>query len=77
MDVKETSRETILCLVAAHALVTLDDGTLVGDPMEKTTLDALEWTLGKGWQHSTLTSELVLILLGIIRGHCHTSQLCD
>ena len=57
MDVKETSRETILCLVAAHALVTLDDGTFVGDPMDKTTLDALEWTLGKGWQHSTLTSE--------------------
>ena len=48
VNVKETSRETILCLAAAHALVTLDDGTLVGDPMERTTLDALEWTLGKG-----------------------------
>ena len=77
MDVKETSRETILCLVAAHVLVTLDDGTFVGDPMDKTTLDALEWTLGKGWQHSTLMSEPILILLGIIRGHCHTLQLCD
>ena len=48
VNVKDTSRETILCLAAAHALVTLDDGTLVGDPMERTTLDALEWTLGKG-----------------------------
>lgn len=48
LNVKETSRETILCLAAAHALVKLDDNTLVGDPMEKTTLDALEWTLGKG-----------------------------
>ena len=48
VNVKETSKETILCLAAAHALVTLDDGTLVGDPMERTTLDALEWTLGKG-----------------------------
>lgn len=48
VDVKETSKETILCLAAAHALVTLDDGTLVGDPMERTTLDALGWTLGKG-----------------------------
>ena len=45
---KETSRETTLCLAAAHALVKLDDGTVVGDPMEKTTLDSLEWTLGKG-----------------------------
>ncbi|KAJ3489244.1 hypothetical protein NLJ89_g11549 [Agrocybe chaxingu] len=48
LSVKEASRETTLCLAAAHALVRLDDGTVVGDPMEKTTLDALEWTLGKG-----------------------------
>lgn len=48
VGVKETSRETTLCLAAAHALVQLDDGTVVGDPMEKTTLDSLEWTLGKG-----------------------------
>ncbi|KAM6494929.1 hypothetical protein JOM56_009552 [Amanita muscaria] len=47
-NVKNTSRETILCLAAAHALVKLDDGTVVGDPMEKTTLDALAWTIGKG-----------------------------
>ncbi|KIL62774.1 hypothetical protein M378DRAFT_165239 [Amanita muscaria Koide BX008] len=48
VNVKNTSRETILCLAAAHALVKLDDGTVVGDPMEKTTLDALAWTIGKG-----------------------------
>ncbi|KIP05730.1 hypothetical protein PHLGIDRAFT_30782 [Phlebiopsis gigantea 11061_1 CR5-6] len=48
VDVKEASRETTLCLAAAHALVRLDDGTIVGDPMEKTTLDALSWQLGKG-----------------------------
>ncbi|KAF5354141.1 hypothetical protein D9756_007296 [Leucocoprinus leucothites] len=48
VNVKEVSRETILCLAAAHALVKLDDGTTVGDPMEKTTLDALEWSLTKG-----------------------------
>ena len=47
-DVKEVSRETTLCLAAAHALVRLDDGTIVGDPMEKTTLDALKWQLNKG-----------------------------
>lgn len=48
VNVKETSRETTLCLAAAHALVKLDDGTVVGDPMEKTTLEALDWALGKG-----------------------------
>lgn len=47
VDVKEAGKETTLCLAGAHALVRLDDGTIVGDPMEKTTLDALEWTLGK------------------------------
>jgi manganese-transporting P-type ATPase len=48
VNVKDTSRDTTLCLAAAHALVKLDDGTIVGDPMEKTTLDSLEWTIGKG-----------------------------
>ncbi|PPQ99954.1 hypothetical protein CVT24_009533 [Panaeolus cyanescens] len=48
VNVKDASRETILCLAGAHALVRLDDGMVVGDPMEKTTLDALEWTLNKG-----------------------------
>jgi hypothetical protein len=48
IDVKEASRETTLCLASAHALVRLDDGTIVGDPMEKTTLDALNWQLSKG-----------------------------
>ncbi|KAF7293727.1 Cation-transporting ATPase [Mycena chlorophos] len=48
VDVKKASRETTLCLAAAHALVRLDDGTIVGDPMEKTTLAALEWNLSTG-----------------------------
>jgi manganese-transporting P-type ATPase len=47
-DVKATSRETTLCLAGAHALVRLDDGTVVGDPMEKATLEALEWQIGNG-----------------------------
>jgi cation-transporting ATPase 13A1 len=47
-SVTETGRQTTLTLAAAHALVLLDDGTVVGDPMEKTTLSALDWKLSKG-----------------------------
>ncbi|TFK65968.1 hypothetical protein BDN72DRAFT_800527 [Pluteus cervinus] len=43
VNVKDSSTDTILCLASAHALVQLDDGTVVGDPMEKTTVDALGW----------------------------------
>ncbi|KAL8291698.1 hypothetical protein RQP46_001956 [Phenoliferia psychrophenolica] len=47
VPVKQTSLETTLILAAGHALVLLDDG-VVGDPMEKTTLDALDWKLSAG-----------------------------
>ncbi|KAH7035883.1 ATPase [Microdochium trichocladiopsis] len=45
--VKEAGMETTLVLSTAHALVKLDEGEVVGDPMEKATLAALGWTLGK------------------------------
>lgn len=48
IDVKESGTATTSALAAAHALVRLDDGTIVGDPMEKTTLDALGYQLHKG-----------------------------
>ena len=48
VDVKEAPRATVLCLAAAHAMVRLDDGTVVGDPMEKTTLESLGWVVDKG-----------------------------
>ncbi|CCX07594.1 Similar to Probable cation-transporting ATPase 1; acc. no. P39986 [Pyronema omphalodes CBS 100304] len=38
--------ETTLVLATAHALVKLDEGDIVGDPMEKATINALGWTLG-------------------------------
>ncbi|TRM59042.1 hypothetical protein BD626DRAFT_437524 [Schizophyllum amplum] len=50
INVKDATRETILCLAGAHALVRLDDGTIVGDPMEKTTLESLGWEVAKGDQ---------------------------
>ncbi|KAI0542576.1 hypothetical protein GGR58DRAFT_452786 [Xylaria digitata] len=45
--VKESGMATILVLATAHALVKLDEGDVVGDPMEKATLNALGWNLGK------------------------------
>lgn len=47
MPVQDTSLETTLTLASAHALVLLDDG-IVGDPMEKATLDSLKWKLSNG-----------------------------
>lgn len=44
LSVEDASLDTTLTLASAHALVLLDDG-VVGDPMEKTTLDALKWKL--------------------------------
>ncbi|KIW41344.1 uncharacterized protein PV06_06911 [Exophiala oligosperma] len=44
---------TTLVLATAHALVKLDEGDIVGDPMEKATLTALNWTLGN---NDTLTN---------------------
>ncbi|KAF3065925.1 Manganese-transporting ATPase 1 [Daldinia childiae] len=45
--VKDAGMETTLVLASAHALVKLEDGEIVGDPMEKATLAALGWGLGK------------------------------
>ncbi|KAI1631514.1 cation pump, Ca2+ pump [Biscogniauxia mediterranea] len=45
--VKNAGMETTLVLATAHALVKLEEGDIVGDPMEKATLNALGWALGK------------------------------
>ena len=52
--VLEAGLQTTLVLATAHALVKLDEGEIVGDPMEKATLDSLGWTLGK---YDTLSSK--------------------
>ena len=45
--VSDVSMQTTLVLSTAHALVKLDEGEIVGDPMEKATLTSLGWGLGK------------------------------
>ncbi|KAI9891418.1 MAG: hypothetical protein M1814_002737 [Vezdaea aestivalis] len=52
--VLEVGFQTTLVLATAHALVKLDEGEVVGDPMEKATLTSLGWTLGA---QDTLTSK--------------------
>ncbi|CAK7894186.1 endoplasmic reticulum transmembrane helix translocase [[Candida] anglica] len=43
---EEAPETTSFVLGSAHALVKLDDGDVVGDPMEQATLKAADWTVG-------------------------------
>lgn len=52
--VQDVGRQTTLVLATAHALVRLDEGDIVGDPMEKATLTSLGWSLGR---NDTLTGK--------------------
>ena len=46
VKVSDVGLQTMLVLATAHALVKLDGGEIVGDPMEKATLTSLGWRLG-------------------------------
>jgi manganese-transporting P-type ATPase len=46
-EVTKVDSNTTLVLATAHALVKLEEGDIVGDPMEKATLSSLGWVLGK------------------------------
>jgi cation-transporting ATPase 13A1 len=59
--VEASGVETTLVLATAHALVKLDEGEIIGDPMEKATLQALGWTLGA---NDTLKSKATAQLPG-------------
>ncbi|TAQ84295.1 hypothetical protein B7494_g7385 [Chlorociboria aeruginascens] len=59
--VLQAGLDTTLVLATAHALVKLDEGDVVGDPMEKATLTSLGWTLGK---NDTLTSRSMTAIKG-------------
>lgn len=52
--VHDAGHQTTLVLATAHALVKLDEGDIVGDPMEKATLNSLGWSLGR---NDTLTGK--------------------
>ena len=45
-DILDVPDETTLALATAHSLVRLEDGEIVGDPLEKATIEALKWRLG-------------------------------
>ncbi|KAI9681590.1 MAG: hypothetical protein M1829_000787 [Trizodia sp. TS-e1964] len=59
--VQDVGLETTLVLATAHALVKLDEGEVVGDPMEKATLTSLGWTLGR---NDILTSKNLSTIKG-------------
>ncbi|KUI55931.1 Manganese-transporting ATPase 1 [Cytospora mali] len=63
--VKDAGLTTTLVLATAHALVKLDEGEIVGDPMEKATLSALGWTIGK---NDTLTHKPATAAAGGTQG---------
>lgn len=44
--ITQVGSQTTLVLATAHALVKLDEGDIVGEPMEKATVTSLGWTLG-------------------------------
>jgi cation-transporting ATPase 13A1 len=62
--IDDIPHQSTLVLAAAHALVLLDDGEVVGDPMEKNTLKGIDWTVNRNDRiHSNRNSHHKLRIL--------------
>lgn len=67
----DAPESTVLVIGAAHALVKLDNGDVVGDPMEKATLKALNWKV----EHKDITTREATGKIHILRRFQFSSAL--
>ncbi|XP_076162802.1 endoplasmic reticulum transmembrane helix translocase [Ptiloglossa arizonensis] len=72
MQISEAPLESIQVLATCHSLVQLDDG-IVGDPLEKATLKAINWTLTKN--DSMIPKKGQSPVLKIVQRHQFSSAL--
>jgi cation-transporting ATPase 13A1 len=61
IDPKEAPKATENVLAAAHALAFIEEGGIVGDPMEKATLEAIGWRFQDDIVHSSNGQEAIKI----------------